>query len=284
MPELVWLEASVTAERQQYDPLLFASTAPFYARYRPGPPRELIDFLVATVGLDQSSRVLDLGCGTGQVALMLAPLVGEVIAMDPDEGLLAECSRLAAEQGASNLTTVQGSSWDVGAHLGTFKLVTMAQSFHWMDRPATLAALDPLIEPHGAVALIDSLHPSASEGPTYFEPTNITAAVAREFLGETRRAGAGAYHHPPERHQTILARSAFSDVRVSGFPVHRTWDVESLVGLAYTYSWASRAQLGDNVPEFEHRLRERLLALDPKGTFVQDGPAELILAFRLGEA
>lgn len=274
----------MTTERQQYDPLLFAATAPFYARYRPGPPKELIDQLVTTVGLDRSSRVLDLGCGTGQVALVLAPFVGEVVAMDPDEGMLEECGRLAAEQGTTNITIVKGSSWDLGPHLGAFKLVTMAQAFHWMDRPATLGALDPQIEPGGAVALVDSLQPSASEGPTFFEPTNITATLAREFLGPARRAGSGSYQHPQERHQAILARSAFADVRHLEFPVSRTWDIESIVGMAYTYSWASRAQLGDNVPEFERLLRERLFDLDASGSFVQQGPAELLLAFRPGEA
>jgi ubiquinone/menaquinone biosynthesis C-methylase UbiE len=274
----------MTTERQQYDPLLFASTAPYYAAYRPGPPPELINFLVERVRLTKSSRVLDLGCGTGQVALMLAPHVGEVVAMDPDEGMLEECERLAKEQGPSNIAIVKGSSWDLGPHLGTFDLVTMAQSFHWMDRPAALAALEPLVNPGGAVSIVDSLQPSASEGPTYFKPTDVTARLAREFLGAERRAGSGTYQHPPERHETIIRRSTFSALERHEFPVRRTWTVESVIGMAYTYSWASRAQLGDRVPEFEQTLRERLKELDPSGEFVQEGPAELLLAFRPGEA
>jgi ubiquinone/menaquinone biosynthesis C-methylase UbiE len=274
----------VTTERQQYDPLLFASTAPYYARFRPGPPQELVDYLASLLALGPWSRVLDLGCGTGQVALMLAPVVGEVVAMDPDEDMLNECRRLAGELGTSNVNVVKGSSWDLRPELGRFNLVTMAQAFHWMDRPAVLAAINPLVCAGGAVAIIDSLQPSASPGPTFFEPTRITADLAREFLGPARRAGSGTYHHPEERHQAIIARSAFSDFRMLEFPVRRKWDVESLVGVTYTYSWASRAQLGDRVDEFERILRDRLNALDPSGEFVQEGPAELILAFRPGEA
>ena len=68
----------------------FESTAPWYARYRPRYPTELIEQLAAAAGLDQRSRVLDLGAGPGHVAAAIASLVGEVVAVDVEPDMLAQ--------------------------------------------------------------------------------------------------------------------------------------------------------------------------------------------------
>jgi hypothetical protein len=43
------------------------------------------------------------------------------------------------------------------------RLVTIGRAFHWMDKPATLTALDGLIEPGGAVALFGERYPDVPE-------------------------------------------------------------------------------------------------------------------------
>nr|MDT0665574.1 SAM-dependent methyltransferase [Micromonospora sp. DSM 115978] len=58
---------------------LFAETAWYYARFRPGYPQAFVDDVVRRFRLDGTGRVLDLGCGTGQMAFPLARHVGEVV-------------------------------------------------------------------------------------------------------------------------------------------------------------------------------------------------------------
>lgn len=62
---------------------LFAGTAWHYARYRPGYPQAFVDDLVTGLSLDGTRRLLDLGCGTGQLTIPLAPHVAEAVGMDP---------------------------------------------------------------------------------------------------------------------------------------------------------------------------------------------------------
>ncbi len=58
-------------------------------------------------GLDASSTLLDLGTGTGRLALAAAAEFGQVIAADVSPAMLALLRARAAEAGMSNLTCVQ---------------------------------------------------------------------------------------------------------------------------------------------------------------------------------
>ena len=69
---------------------VFRGTAWYYARYRPGYPPALIQRLAVAAKLDGRSRVLDLACGTGPIAIPLAGYVAEVVAVDREPGMLAE--------------------------------------------------------------------------------------------------------------------------------------------------------------------------------------------------
>ncbi|MGW5384901.1 class I SAM-dependent methyltransferase [Nocardia sp. NPDC003963] len=72
---------------------LFAGTAWHYARYRPGYPESLFDDLIRRFRLDGTGRLLDLGCGTGQLTLPLAAHFAEAVGVDPEPEMLAEAAR-----------------------------------------------------------------------------------------------------------------------------------------------------------------------------------------------
>jgi SAM-dependent methyltransferase len=132
---------------------LFAGTAWHYARYRPGYPQAFFDDLVRQFGLDGTGRLLDLGCGTGQLTLPLAGHVAEAVGMDPEPEMLAEAAGQAQATNIANVTWAQGSSTDLPGDLGRFRLVTMGRSFHWMDREQVLAVLDEMVDDVGGVVL-----------------------------------------------------------------------------------------------------------------------------------
>ena len=132
---------------------LFAGTAEWYARYRPAYPQELIEGLAAAAGLDGSGRLLDLGTGTGQLAVPLAPYVAEVVAVDPEPEMLAQIH--------DGITKVQAHAEDVDETWGTFRLVTIGRAFHWMDGDVVMERLSRVTR---QVALVgDTLEESEAE-------------------------------------------------------------------------------------------------------------------------
>jgi len=214
---------------------LFAGTAEWYARYRPAYPQELIEGLAAAAGLDGSGRLLDLGTGTGQLAVPLAPYVAEVVAVDPEPEMLAQIH--------DGITKVQAHAEDVDETWGTFRLVTIGRAFHWMDGDVVMERLSRVTR---QVALVgDTLEESEAE--------TTLLDVAREFFGERP-----PMKQPTVRYAEALAASPFSNVQTITVEVVRTWTIDTLIGFAYSTSFASLARVGDRREAFERALRARI--------------------------
>ena len=61
----------------------------YYERYRLAYPDRLIARVAGLLGLKPGDAVLDLGCGTGMLAIAFARLGMAVTAMDPEPDMLA---------------------------------------------------------------------------------------------------------------------------------------------------------------------------------------------------
>lgn len=257
---------------------LFRSTAPYYARYRAGYPSDFFTYLGSRLALDGSQVALDLGCGAGQVALRLAPLVGHVIAVDPEPTMLSEAAALGAARGVSNVEWVHGDSTQLQElDLPELDLVTMGASFHWMDRDQVLRDLDARTTLGAAVVVVSGGAPGSQEPPAWAQ---VISDIRARYLGTERRAGSTTYSHPAERHAELLHRSAFSEVETSEW----TWRIErtldQVIGLQFSYSFSAPALLGDRMADFETDLRAALNDAHPSGVFLEDIRTESLLATR----
>ena len=261
-----------------FEPRRFRSTAAYYARYRVPYPPALLAGVAARVGLKPGNRVLDLGCGPAMLGLGFARLGMEVVGMDPEPEMLA-AARDAAAEAQLPIELIEGSSYDLSPALGSFSLVVMGRSFHWMDRLPTLAALDGLLLPGGAVALFHDRNISS-------EPDwrGVLGELSNKYSPE-RQAGRGRRGEPDWRHhETVLMQSPLSAVESRGLVFAQDLDIDAIAGRVYSMSVTSPDVLGDNRAAFEAELRAGLLALAPDGRFHEVVAAEVIIAFRPGEA
>lgn len=192
----------------------FKGTAWYYARYRSPYPDKLLDRVVEEFRLDGTGRLLDLGCGTGHLAIPLSRHFHEVIGLDPEPEMLAEGARQSEEMGILNIRWMEGGSFDLArlnGVIGKFRLVSMGTSFHWMDRDATLDILAGMVEPSGGIAVIGTSSVATIwEGDESWQRT--TKAVIQKWLGKERRAGSDAtYSHAPESRDGHRALGIYSN-------------------------------------------------------------------------
>jgi SAM-dependent methyltransferase len=257
-------------ETDKYDLTIYEGTAWYYARYRPVYPMSLVSVLRKHFQLDGRGRLLDLGCGPGPVAIPLAHLFDEVLAMDPDDEMRAEGERIAHDRGVSNIEWRFGGSKDLSPALGQFRLVTMGNSFHWMDRARTLDALYDLVTDGGGIAVVGEGAPIPPPPMTPWRAAIHT--VLKRYLGQRLLPWENPGPPPEERHEAYLARSRFVDLTsyVESFDVE--WTVDSIIGNLYSMSFCRRRILGDRVEAFERDIREAVLAAEPSGILKGEPP------------
>jgi ubiquinone/menaquinone biosynthesis C-methylase UbiE len=106
------------------------------------------------------SRVLDLYCGTGHTTLALAPLVpdGEVVAVEPEAGMLVDAFHLVRARGMGNAAFFQGTAEALPRDLdGPFDISFLPLSLpRYPDPPAAAAELFRVCSPDGYVFIVEA--------------------------------------------------------------------------------------------------------------------------------
>ena len=187
----------------------FGETARDYARHRRGLPDELFTRLAAQGIGSAGQHVVDVGAGTGAMALALARRGCRVIAVDRSAGMLAQ---LAAQADGLDVRTVVATAEVTGLASGAADVVTAASCWHWFDGPLAAAEARRLLVPGGrlvitnldwcaspvvdaTLAVLDAAHggptPWASNGlatyapwPALLEEAGFVEVSASSFLCE----------------------------------------------------------------------------------------------------
>ena len=71
-------------------------------------PKELLDIILKFYQVDSKRKLLDLGCGTGQLAIPLHKYFKEVIAIDISQEMINEARRISLDKNAQNISFYNG--------------------------------------------------------------------------------------------------------------------------------------------------------------------------------
>jgi ubiquinone/menaquinone biosynthesis C-methylase UbiE len=196
----------------------FGSVAARYARYRPSYPSEAIDHvltgLAARIG-SEPQRILDLGAGTGKLTAALIGRAPEVVAVEPDEAMLAQLP--AAVPGAISYL---GSAESIPLPDRSVDAIFVGQAFHWFPRPEADLAMARVLRPGGVVGLIWNIpDPQVEWVRKFFE------AIGDE--------------NPPWKHSDqALEPELFTDAEQTSIRSEHLMDgPDDLINLAHTRSW-----------------------------------------------
>ena len=119
----------------------FGSAAELYDATRPSYPNELIEWLSSTA----TGRAVDVGCGTGRVARLLAVAGWRVVGVEADERMAA-----VARSHGLDVVVSRFEDWRPEDH---FDLVCAGQAWHWIDPQVGYEHAAEVLRPGGHLAV-----------------------------------------------------------------------------------------------------------------------------------
>ena len=253
--------------------LSFNGVAAEYDRSRPTYPPELVTQACATAGLQPGDRVLEIGCGTGQLTRALVERGLRVTAVDPGANLIA----IAAERcrGAGEVTFVHARFEDAPLPAAPVPAVFAAASFHWIDpdvgwsRAAAalgrggffaLLGYRAVVDEHSQqdqAALLAALARAVPEAAAVWPPERELEAVragVEERRGNVSEVWSWVSGYELGREDVA---GLFRDVELTAVPIQQEHTADQLNALISTLSFYQQL-----VPEQREALRAEHIALE----------------------
>ncbi|MER6423822.1 class I SAM-dependent methyltransferase [Streptomyces sp. NPDC001137] len=249
----------------RFEPYLYRGTAGYYDRFRLPYPDSMINDLVRQAAPSGRGRLLDLACGTGQLAFPLRDWFADVWALDaePDMTQVVRAKAIAAH--ADHILTVTAGAEDLDAEPGSFELIVIGNAFHRLRRTVVAELAHAWLKPGGCLALCWSTSPWA--GPKEWQHA-LASLLCRwqDALGEASRVPPGweqARQEDPDHE--VLSRTGFEPVGRYEFSVEHHWTIRELAGHIRSTSFLPPSVLAGHATAFDAELSAEL------GPYTADG-------------
>ncbi len=207
----------------------FDTVAENYDTYRPGYPKELMDSIVETTRLTSSSRLLEIGTGTGQATRPFAERGCDILCIEPGVNLAAIAQRNLLAYPGVQFELCRFEEWQ--ERPDAFDLVFSAQAFHWVPWETGIPKAARVLSPGGYLALIWNLYPGL-QGPLDMELQKAYEQITPD-IGTPETKMEDTIH---ERAGWIEASGCFRPVTIRRFPWTLCYTTQQYLGLLDTYS------------------------------------------------
>ncbi len=241
----------------------FGRTAADYERHRPGFPESFFERLDRLGWIAAGRRALDLGTGTGSLALGFAARGLQVTGLDISPELLDVARRAAAGRGLS-ARFVEGRAEATGQDDASFDLVSAGQAWWWFDGDAALREAVRVLAAGGRLLIC-----SFSYLPLPGSVAGRTEELILAYNPGWPKAGWRGVH--PEQVQA-LDEGGFREVESFSYVTDVPFSHEAWRGRMRTCNGVGSALSPDRVARFDADLAE-LLALE--------FPGRLLVAHRI---
>ncbi|KAM8722037.1 putative methyltransferase [Acanthopagrus schlegelii] len=214
-----------------------------YLQYRVT-PQELINIVMNYMKKktpNQLNLAVDVGCGSGQGTIPLAPFFTKVVGTDVS---LAQLEMALTNSNPPNVSYRQCPAEELPLASGEVDLVTAMTAAHWFDRPKFLLEADRVLRPGGCLALLSYTMDMELE---YGDISSVLNGICKEFYAALR----------PLRDPYIgsSSKKIYSDMFDSCpypdkewnecFPVKRVVPLSGYIGMVETFSSYEKLRIKD---------------------------------------
>jgi ubiquinone/menaquinone biosynthesis C-methylase UbiE len=217
----------------------FSNRADNYAKYRPSYPAGVIGIMKSECGLRETSRIADVGSGTGILSELFLKNGNRVYAIEPNASMRSSAESLLAAY--PSFVSVDATAEETTLETDSVDFVTAAQAFHWFDREKAKREFVRISKPGGWVVLIWNERRLAST-PFLRDYENLLLRYGTDYeeVRHEKVSGEIAQFFAPEGFQLRVLEN------------FQHFDFESLKGRLLSSSYAPP----EGHPSFEPMLRE----------------------------
>jgi len=207
----------------------FDEVADLYDQARPSYPDELVDDLFSLSGVEPGGRVLEIGCGTGQLSTALVARGASLTAVELGENMARVARRKLPE---AEIIVSSFEDWPVPAE--PFDLVVSATAFHWLDPEIRVEKSANLLGPQGSLALIDTYWAVEQEADEFSQASQeCYASWDPDYDPDFEPLTLGDL--PPTKPE-LEDSGRFDSVEMRQYKVERQYDTKAYLALLGTYS------------------------------------------------
>jgi trans-aconitate methyltransferase len=132
--------------------MTFDTDAGLYEKMRPGYPKSIFRKLERRANLNSRSKILEIGCGTGQATKDLVNISRHITCVEPGVNLMAAAKKKYPGLAFHNSTFEDFESDQ------SYDLIIAATAWHWIDPDIGCRKAYGLLEDDGVLAVLDNYH------------------------------------------------------------------------------------------------------------------------------
>ena len=261
---------------RNHGPHSFRGTYDYYIEFRPRIPEKVINIIIQYFDLCPTDRILDIGCGTGQVALAMDGRCKEITCLDPDPEMIVRAKEMTKDS-KTKLTWINKRAEELSEikeKLGSFKLATSSRAFHRVNQDQVLKTLDSLIEQEGGISLFSDRTIWQGQEDWQGELEKIVKRYSKdEKLSNGNQKPNGSW-------EDSLSRSKFNYVITRQVSITRSWSIEGIIGYVFSTSFANPYVVGNKLNQFKKEIKDKLLSTNPEGKFQEKAVWSIVLGSR----
>jgi len=206
---------------------VFNDNANSYDKYRPKYPSEVVEELIDLSQIKTKDKILEIGCGTGQITIDFIKRGYEIIAVEKGEYLSRIASNKIEKYGIGKIINSTFEEWIPSEK---FKLMISAQAFHWINKKRGINKILKLLKENGSIGLIWNVDKSQET-----EFWKQSGKVYDKYL--PKKKGQGGMEETIDEHwDYINKRKELINFEKRDYQWEKLYSKEEYLGLLSTFS------------------------------------------------